>query len=73
MAQLVVSEEVRLEEKILGLRELRCTSGNGRPHKVHVVRYEDGSIWVLCPHFGYMGPVLKCKAKKHRCKYFKAT
>lgn len=72
MAQLmVVNKETLLEEKIMGLRELKCT--NGRSHKVRVVRYGDGSIWVFCPYFGYVGPELKCKVRKNRCRYFKAT
>lgn len=61
--------------KIVGVREYRCT--NGFVHNIKVVRYEDSSIWVTCPMFGWFEeaglettPKLGCKERKKRCTWF---
>ena len=44
--QLVVAEKKpTLDDEVVGLRKMLCASG--RPHKVCVSRYKDGSIWVF--------------------------
>jgi Arc/MetJ-type ribon-helix-helix transcriptional regulator len=61
--------------KIVGMREYTCT--NGFAHNIKVVKYEDSSIWVTCPMFGWFedtsiegAPKLGCKERKKRCTWF---
>jgi len=73
----MVEKVVAIEKKplwgdeIVGVRKAICV--NEHPHKISIVRYQDGSIWVLCPYFGYIGPQLGCKSRKARCRFFKAV
>jgi hypothetical protein len=69
--QLVIEKKPELEDEIVGLRKVMCA--NEHPHKVCVVRYGDGSIWVFCPYFGYIGSELGCKCRHTRCRHFKAV
>ncbi|MEM0096588.1 MAG: hypothetical protein QXL77_00170 [Candidatus Bathyarchaeia archaeon] len=71
MAQQVLVVEKPIEDQVIGLRRMMCA--NGHPHKVCIVRYKDGSIWVFCPHFGRVGLELGCKIRQARCRYFKAV
>lgn len=72
MAQqlVVIEKKPKLEDEIVGLRKLMCA--NEHSHKVCVVRYGDGSIWVFCPYFGRLGSGLGCKIRQANCRYFKA-
>jgi len=72
MAQqlLLIEKKPEPEDEIIGLRRLMCA--NEHPHKVCVIRYGDGSIWVFCPYFGRVGSELGCKIRQGRCRYFKA-
>lgn len=61
--------------KIVGIRE--CTCINKFTHNIKVVRYEDSSIWVICPMFGWFEvtglegvPKLGCKTRKKHCTWF---
>ena len=61
--------------KVVGVREYTCT--NEFAHKIKVVRYEDSSIWVTCPMFGWFegarsegAPKLGCISRKKRCTWF---
>lgn len=61
--------------RIIGVREYTCT--NGFVHNIKVVRYEDSSIWVTCPMFGWFeeagsegAPKLGCKERNKRCTWF---
>jgi Arc/MetJ-type ribon-helix-helix transcriptional regulator len=63
------------QPKIVGMREYTCT--NSLAHRVKVVKYEDSSIWVACPMFGWFEDVsmegasqLGCKERKKRCTWF---
>jgi hypothetical protein len=70
--QLVIEKKPELEDEIVGLRKMMCA--NEHPHKVCVVRYADGSIWVFCPYFGHIETeLLGCKIKHANCRYFKAV
>ena len=62
-------------ECIVGVRTYTCT--NDFVHNVKVVKYDDSSVWVLCPMFGWFegassGGTLKlgCKETKKRCTWF---
>jgi hypothetical protein len=69
--QLVFEKRPEFEDEIVGKRVLLCA--NEHAHKVCVVRYGDGSIWVFCPYFGRIGTErLGCKIKHANCRYFKA-
>ena len=60
--------------RVVGMREYPCT--NGFVHNIKVVRYDDSSIWVTCPMFGWFEepgletPKLGCKERKKRCTWF---
>lgn len=61
--------------RIIGVREYTCQ--NKSIHNVKVVKYDDSSIWVTCPMFGWFekGGVpsvtsLGCKERKQRCTWF---
>jgi hypothetical protein len=64
---------------IVGVREFTCT--NHMIHNVKVLKYDDDSIWVVCPIFGYYtetyngGTRLKlgCVERKKRCTWFIGT
>lgn len=66
----------RLERpQIIGVRKYTCT--NDFVHDVKVVTYDDSSIWVMCPMFGWFGetdsgrtPKLGCKERKKHCTWF---
>ena len=58
-------------DRIVEVRKAVCS--NKHNHGVSIVRYEDGSIWVYCPNFGYIGSQVGCKITKGRCRYFKAV
>jgi hypothetical protein len=68
--QMLIERKPEPEDEIVGLRRLMCA--NEHPHKVCVVRYGDGSIWVFCPYFGRVGLELGCKIRQAHCRYFKA-
>ena len=58
---------------IIGIRNYTCT--NGFIHDVKVVKYDDTSIWVMCPMFGwYNSPggaaKLGCRERKKQCTWF---
>lgn len=59
---------------VVGLREYTCI--NSSVHKVKVARYDDSSIWVMCPKFGWFEDCvsgvekLGCKDRKKRCTWF---
>lgn len=66
-----------LGSQIIGTRELTCI--NARIHKIQIVTYDDSSIWIKCPMFGWFeetGVVrsrrtkLGCKHRKKRCTWF---
>jgi len=59
--------------QIIGIRNYTCT--NGFIHDVKVVKYDDTSIWVMCPMFGWYGPPggaarLGCRERKKPCTWF---
>lgn len=60
--------------QVVGMREYTCT--NGFIHNIKVARYDDSSIWVICPMFGWFEepglatPKLGCKERKKRCTWF---
>lgn len=61
--------------RIVGKRAYTCT--NGFVHHIKVVKYDDGSVWVMCPMFGWyeeagLEGILKlgCKERKKRCTWF---
>jgi len=58
-------------DRIVETRKAICTCKHN--HEVTIIRYEDSSIWVDCPDFGYIGSQVGCKIAKGRCRYFKAV
>jgi len=61
--------------RIVGVRMYTCT--NDFVHDVKVVTYDDSSIWVMCPMFGWFEefdsegtPKLGCKERKKHCTWF---
>jgi len=74
LAEKRISE--RLERtRIIGVREYTCS--NDFIHNVKVVKYDDSSVWVTCPMFGWFEeagrggtPKLGCKERKKRCSWF---
>lgn len=73
MAQQLVMVEKKpaVKDELVGLRRFICS--NGHTHKVAVAKYADGSVWVLCPYFGYMSSTPGCKIRHARCRFFKST
>jgi len=59
---------------ITGTRAYTCT--NHYSHNIKVIKYDDGSIWVMCPMFGWFEDngsgmqKLGCKERKKRCTWF---
>ncbi len=66
----------RLEDThIVSVRGYTCT--NGFVHNIKVVKYDDSSVWVVCPMFGWFEEIgsdgilkLGCKERKKRCTWF---
>jgi hypothetical protein len=66
----------RLEDThIVSVRGYTCT--NGFVHNIKVVKYDDSSVWVVCPMFGWFEEAgsdgilkLGCKERKKRCTWF---
>ncbi len=66
----------RLEyTRIVSVRGYTCT--NGFVHNIKVVKYDDSSVWVMCPMFGWFEEAgsdgilkLGCKERKKRCTWF---
>jgi len=56
-------------DKIVEVRKTVCS--NGYKHVITIVRFEDGSIWIYCPSFGYIGSQVGCKVTRGKCRYFK--
>ena len=64
------------EAQIVAVRRCKCI--NSSVHNVKVIKYDDGSVWVACPMFGWYkevkigGSTLKlgCKDRKKRCTWF---
>ncbi len=60
--------------QIVGIRNYTCT--NGFIHNIKVIRFDDTSIWVACPMFGWYDPPsvgkarLGCRERKKRCTWF---
>ena len=55
-------------EEIVAARTATC---RGRPIKI--LKYNDSSMWIACPNFGWFGHLrqcLGCKEKKRRCTWF---
>jgi hypothetical protein len=73
MAQQLVTikKEPVFGDEIVGVRKAICV--NEHLHNISIVRYADGSIWVFCPYFGYIGSELGCKCRHTRCRHFKAV
>ena len=57
-------------DEVVEIRKAVCV--NEHAHNISIVRYRDGSIWVFCPYFGYVGPRPGCKSRKAPCRFFKA-
>ena len=57
-------------DEVVEIRRAVCV--NEHVHNISIVRYRDGSIWVFCPYFGYVGPRPACKSRKAPCRFFKA-
>jgi len=62
-------------DRIVGVRTYTCT--NDFVHNVKVVKYDDSSVWVMCPMFGWFEDAssggarrLGCKEKKKHCTWF---
>jgi len=60
---------------IVSVRGYTCT--NGFVHNIKVVKYDDSSVWVMCPMFGWFEEIgsegtlkLGCKERKKRCTWF---
>jgi len=58
-------------DRVVEVRRVECA--NKYNHGVTIVRYEDSSIWVYCPNFGYVSSELGCKITGGRCRFFKAV
>lgn len=61
--------------RIVGVRDYTCI--NDFVHHIKVVKYDDSSVWVMCPMFGWFEdvgsegtPKLGCKERKKRCTWF---
>jgi hypothetical protein len=62
--------------KIIGMRKLVCS--NETVHNVKVIKYDDESVWVACPLFGWYindrnTPELGCANRKKRCTWYLST
>ena len=57
-------------DEVVEIRKAVCV--NEHAHNISIARYRDGSIWVFCPYFGYVGPRPGCKSRKAPCRFFKA-
>ncbi|MEM2102229.1 MAG: hypothetical protein QXM22_01790 [Candidatus Bathyarchaeia archaeon] len=63
------------QPRIIAVRSYTCS--NEFVHKIKVVKYDDSSIWVTCPMFGWFEnttpdkrPQLGCKERKKPCAWF---
>jgi len=63
------------QPRIIAVRSYNCS--NDFFHKIKVVKYDDSSIWVTCPMFGWFEdttpdkkPQLGCKERKKPCAWF---
>ena len=63
------------QSRVIGTRLYKCI--NKYIHNIAVVKYDDSSIWVMCPMFGWFedasleGPLkLGCKDRKKHCTWF---
>lgn len=61
--------------RIVAVRNYTCS--NDFVHQIKVVKYEDSSLWVTCPVFGWFEnttldktPRLGCKERKKPCAWF---
>lgn len=60
--------------QIIGIRNYTCT--NGFIHNIKVIKFDDTSIWIACPMFGWYDPSsagkarLGCRERKKRCTWF---
>jgi len=61
--------------RIVGERAYTCA--NDFVHHIKVVKYDDGSVWVMCPMFGWYEEAssegilkLGCRERKKRCTWF---
>jgi len=61
--------------RITSIRGYTCT--NDFVHNIKVVKYDDSSVWVMCPMFGWFEETgsngtlkLGCKERKKRCTWF---
>ncbi|MHA1742924.1 MAG: hypothetical protein ACTSV6_01580 [Candidatus Heimdallarchaeota archaeon] len=71
MVEKPIIEKKPWGDEVVEVRKAICT--NEHAHSISIVRYRDGSIWVFCPYFGYIGSRLGCKIRKAPCRFFKAV
>lgn len=62
--------------KIVGMRKHVCS--NETIHNIAVIKYDDESMWVACPWFGWYTnqqnvPELGCADRKKRCTWYLST
>ena len=58
------------KEEVIAVRSAIC-SRNG---KVQIIKYNDSSVWIACPDFGWFESGfqkrLGCKERRRRCTWF---
>ena len=61
-----------LREEIIGIKTETCYVN--KPHKIKVFKYDDSSMWVGCPNFGWFkndgAEHLGCREKIKGCTWF---
>jgi len=62
--------------KVIGMRKRVCS--NRKVHNIYTIKYDDESIWVSCPDFGWYIdggklPKLGCTSRKKRCTWYLST
>jgi hypothetical protein len=61
-----------LGEDIIGIRTETCYVN--KPHKIKIFKYNDSSMWIACPNFGWFKKDgeehLGCRERKKRCTWF---
>jgi len=62
--------------KVIGMRKRVCS--NRKVHNIYIIKYDDESIWVSCPWFGWYIddrnlPKLGCADRKKRCTWYLST
>jgi len=75
--QLEAGKKARFgKPKIVGIRKRVCL--NETVHNVRIIKYDDESVWVACPWFGWYVDDQKisslgCADRKKRCTWYLST